>query len=141
MHDESLRELGVRYTAAWNSLDPASAQIWIVSPDGSDATQLTNSGWNDYPTWSPNGGKIAFASTAGGASGIYVMNPDGSNVENLSGQISGSKPQWSPDGSKIAFQFGGRRDVFIVNADGTGLKNLTHDKDPHSDDYFVDFSR
>jgi TolB protein len=37
-------------------------------------------------------------------------------------------PRWSPDGTRIAFSavVNGRPDLFIMNADGSGLSNITH---------------
>jgi TolB protein len=36
-------------------------------------------------------------------------------------------PHWSPDGTHILFdsQRSGNRDLWVVNADGTGLRQLT----------------
>ncbi|MCH8346287.1 MAG: PD40 domain-containing protein, partial [Chloroflexi bacterium] len=41
------------------------------------------------------------------------------------------EPAWSPDGSKIAFSSDRDRnnEIYVINADGTGLKNLTNSPD------------
>lgn len=44
-----------------------------------------------------------------------------------------SHPVWSPDGTKIAFQRGtimGQTDIWVMNADGSNLVNLTHTLNP-----------
>jgi Tol biopolymer transport system component len=67
-------------------------------------------------------GKIAYVA---GGGGIYTVNPDGSNatpVGSASGWPSGW-PAWSPDGSKLAFTDHGH--IFVVNADGGNLVQLT----------------
>ena len=38
---------------------------------------------DDWPAWSPDGSKIAFASGRDGNAEIYVMNADGTNVVRL----------------------------------------------------------
>ncbi len=55
----------------------------------------------------------------GDLSNIYTMNDDGTNVTNLG---TGAQPAWSPDHSKIAFV--ANNTIFIMNADGSGKKQL-----------------
>ena len=57
------------------------------------------------PSWSPDGGRIAFDSLRDGNGEIYVMNADGSGQTRLTDDpgFDGSA-SWSPDGSRIAFQ-------------------------------------
>jgi TolB protein len=63
---------------------------------------------------------------------IFSANADGSNVRQLtqpSFKEQDSFPDWSPDGSKILFAriaANGPSDVWVMNADGTSLKQLTH---------------
>ena len=93
--------------------------------------------WDVYPSWSPDGKKIAFTSDRArdGGKDIYVMNPDGSNVERLTYRpIDKFGPVWSPDGTKIAFEGQTRENrswnIFVMNADGTGILQLTHNLAP-----------
>ena len=64
------------------------------------------------------------------------MNADGTSAHLVSSEPGptapedGAHPTWSPDGSKIAFDSSrgsttGRKNIWVINADGTGLKNLT----------------
>ncbi|HXU18150.1 MAG TPA: winged helix-turn-helix domain-containing protein [Terriglobales bacterium] len=54
--------------------------------------------------YSPDGKRIAFASTRSGRHGVWISSDDGSNLVQISNphDESGS-PQWSPDGKKLAF--------------------------------------
>ena len=75
--------------------------------------------------------KIVFSSIRDGVRGIYVMEDDGSNVELLTDTLNPSYPRWSPDGKQIVFQRQVnpqdliRRHIFLMNADGTNIRQLT----------------
>lgn len=93
--------------------------------DGTGVTRLTS---GLYPTFSPDGKKIAFTSSRSGNSEIYVMNADGTGVTNLTNNSAeDTTPSWSPDGKKIAFASPrtGTWAIFTMNADGTGLTKVS----------------
>jgi TolB protein len=58
-----------------------------------------------YPTWSPDGRKIAFMSWRNGKTELFTMNADGTDQRVLFSPETGSAidPRWSPDGSRIVF--------------------------------------
>jgi Tol biopolymer transport system component len=72
--------------------------------DGSNQTRLTDNAAasDEFPSWSPDGTKIAFTSDRDGNWEIYVMNAqDGSNQTNLTiDPATDEFPSWSPDGTK-----------------------------------------
>jgi TolB protein len=101
-----------------------SGDIWIMSPDGSSAMQLTDDPANDTdPAVSPDGSMIAFESDRSGTYQIYIMGNDGSGVTRLTTD-GGSAPTWSPDGTKILFG-GPGGDLWLMDADGTDPVQLT----------------
>lgn len=63
---------------------------------------------------------------------LYLVNADGMSVTHLvDGSGKGSFAEWSPDGTQIAFlqdegSTGSTSNLFVMNADGTGLMQLTH---------------
>ncbi len=80
-------------------------EIWTIHSDGTNRRVLTNSpdllkGW---PTWSPDGVEIVFA-THEGIGTLHLMDADGGNVTVLKKDYTSStRPAWSPDGQKIAY--------------------------------------
>ena len=99
--------------------------------NGDNRINLTNKGANDqYPAFSPDGTKIAFASVRDNNTEIYVMNADGSGQTNLTNNAAGdTMPTFSPDGSKIVFA-SAREDsnfeIWVMNSDGTNPVRLTN---------------
>jgi hypothetical protein len=108
--------------------------------DGSGQTRLTyNPVDHDKDRdsrWSPDGKKIAFASSFRDVNGhdlkgeIYVMNADGTNTTRLTNNIDFDRsPSWSPDGEKIAFTSDrdGNTEIYVMNAtDGSGQTNISN---------------
>lgn len=85
----------------------------------------TNDGW---PTWSPDGQRIAFESDRSGNWEIWVVNVDGTGLRSLTDHPAQDRfPAWSPEGATIAFTSdrAGNLDVWRMNADGTQPVNLT----------------
>ena len=59
--------------------DNGDREIYVMNADGTGQTRLTSSGGYDQnPSWSPDGKLIAFDSMRDGNLEIYVMKPDGS---------------------------------------------------------------
>lgn len=82
-------------------------------------------------SYSPDGLRIAFISTKGGATPqIFVANADGSGVRQLTEGSSNASPAWSPDGRKIIFSSNrgkkneGDYDLWVMNADGSNPQHI-----------------
>ena len=68
--------------------------------------QVTSAaGVESDPTWSPDGGRIAYVSDQSGNLDIWVTQLAGGPAANFTADHEGSDddPSWSPDGSQIAF--------------------------------------
>ncbi|MBL9205205.1 MAG: S9 family peptidase [Opitutaceae bacterium] len=93
---------------AYDSKDSIS-DLWLVPADGSaPARRITQTkGAETSVDWSPDGGKIAFASKreADEVSQIYVLNlAEGGEAERVTSLSTGARsPKWSPDGKQLLF--------------------------------------
>jgi len=126
-----------------------SYDIFVANPDGSELTQLTDTGAYDAEaTISPMGDRIIFTSTRDGDLELYSMALDGSDVRRLTdspGYDGGAF--FSPDGQRIGFRANypetaeeladyqsllaedlirpSKVDLYVMNADGTNKVRLT----------------
>jgi Tol biopolymer transport system component len=124
----------------YSALSDGSSNIWAVDADGGWPALLYSApGWDDHPSWSPDGRKIVLASdwfAYDTAYDVFVIDPDGSGLKpltdgNIFDRLDYVRPTWSPDGSKIAVtmireigidQF--LAWISVMNSDGSGFRPL-----------------
>ena len=101
--------------------------------DTTEDAQLTIADTKDaemYGTFSPDGKSIAYASFDINYKGtVHICDQDGNNNLSISrGMGSSYDPKFSPDGTKLAFlsNSGGNIELYICNADGSNINQLTH---------------
>jgi Tol biopolymer transport system component len=126
-------------------------ELDTVKLDGSGLRRINPQGMNDFNfcngSWSPQGNEIVFSAHVPNGdyhSSVWVVHSDGTGLRQIpiAGPCGGLSadpstygcfnPVWSPDGRKIAFgrnQDDGQRDLYTVNADGSGLFQVTNTPD------------
>ncbi|HEX9165992.1 MAG TPA: hypothetical protein VF862_08785, partial [Gemmatimonadales bacterium] len=102
-------------------LTPPTTGLWYVEPV-LQGGQAIHGNWIDISS----AGQLALSSgttvdvgTVAGVATVFQLPAGHSDISGLA---------WSPDGSKLAFHMkdgSGRAQVFVVNADGTGLRQMT----------------
>src|SRR5918998_2768310 len=108
------------------------SDIYTINVDGTAERRLTNTlGLDGFPSWSPDGTRIAFSTDrdGGGNWEIYVMDSDGTHQRRLTHtpEKKESVPAWSPDGKNIAYvadTFGNNPMIWLMEADGSGHRRL-----------------
>lgn len=96
----------VAYSVATPDMDANRnvTNIWMVSTSGGAAAQLTQSGHDSSPVWSPDGKTIAFLSSRSGEAQVYVLSLEGGESQRLTKLSTGADlVKWSPDRKTIAF--------------------------------------
>ncbi|RMB62947.1 hypothetical protein EAX61_05085 [Dokdonia sinensis] len=126
-----------------------SFDIFVSDLEGNITKQLTTEvGYDAEATVSPQGDKIVFTSTRSGDLELYTMNLDGTDVQQITDELGyDGGAFFSPDGTKIIFRASRPKteaevkkykdlladglveptemELFICNADGSDLKQLT----------------
>ena len=78
--------------------------IFTVPTTGGNARQLTsNAAYDAYPVWSPDGKKLAFASSREGSLDVYVINATGGSPVRLTTHSSDEVPMTFSDDSHVLF--------------------------------------
>ena len=100
--------------------------VWIMNADGGAKRRLVQ---GREPSWSPDGGRIAFTSSQfEGNDEIYIIDADGTNLRRITDQkrIDGF-PAWSPDGLRLAFnsERAGGQELMIAGVESGQLARIT----------------
>ncbi len=124
---------------AFKSNRDGDDDLYVMNADGTGIKQVTNIGWVATVTaWSPNGKQLAFIGYYDyilygplGDTEIYVVNVGDGKITQLTDNHvddEGDHAGWSPNGELFSFSSrrdGGDLDIFVMNANGTGIRQIT----------------
>jgi TolB protein len=119
--------LGNSRGLAFISYRNGNADIFLLSEDGLTVNRIAGGLEDDnWPSWSPDGNRLAFISHKPDKEAIIVANADGTDAKTITGLMDAkffSHPSWASDGKRIAFglRFPPREfyDMYYISADGT----------------------
>ncbi|MDQ4124145.1 MAG: hypothetical protein M3134_00900 [Actinomycetota bacterium] len=115
----------IAYVSLQNSAGNGESDIWTMTPDGSNKTDLTNNSVADFgPNWRPSFDMLAYSSRDElDRDQIHTMSWDGTGKDQLTIDDNYNyEPAWSPDGTRIAFTkqgtaAGSPGRIFVMPAD------------------------
>ena len=104
--------------------DGGQHDVFVMNSDGSNVVKVTGGRGGEWPTWSPDGSRVAYVS---GTSLYSVIEKDGENRVLIAdvGEPT-HMPTWTHATDKIAFATAHPSwDIYVVNSDGSGLLNIS----------------
>ena len=109
--------------------DGQRRDIWCVDYDGENPLRLTaNRTLNLFPSWSPDGERVAFMSYRKGQQGVYLLDTRTGDVS-LVNETTGSNlaPAWHPNGKEILVSLSkvGQHEIYRIGLGGEIIRRLT----------------
>jgi serine/threonine-protein kinase len=79
--------------------------VWVYAFDRGTLSRLTGAGRSTTPTWTPDGGRIAFSASANGPNNVYWIPADGSGKPELlvASARNLETAGWAPDGRDLLY--------------------------------------
>lgn len=103
--------------------------LWSVDYDGEGLLRLTaNRTLNLFPSWSPDGTRIAFMSYREGQQGTYLLETATGLVRRVNESVgSNLGPSWHPDGEELLVSLSkvGQHEIYRLGLDGKAPRRLT----------------
>ncbi|HEY0997019.1 MAG TPA: FG-GAP-like repeat-containing protein [Gemmatimonadaceae bacterium] len=109
----------------------ATGEYTRLTTSSDTASSIVSQGISYWPSWSPDGTRIAFSHKAPGARGyeLFVTTADGSDLRQLTtfqGLGSVWESAFSPDGESIVYTYErGQSDLWVVRSDGSQNRRIT----------------
>jgi Tol biopolymer transport system component len=110
--------------------DRYDREIYLVHPDGSALTRVTNRpGIDQEPAFSPDGDWLSFTSDRDGSLQIYLLELATGDVTQVTHHVGGAdQSSFSHDGTRLAFHSGASS--FTIQLDGSDEQLIASGPDP-----------
>jgi hypothetical protein len=117
---------------AYHASVDGNRDIYLANGDGTDVIRLTTDPGTDmYPSWSPDGGSIAFLRDGD----VFVMRADGTGATRVTSSPEPEiSPSFSPDGTSVVFGRPSGADnaqIYRVDLDGSNERLLYEEPETH----------
>jgi Tol biopolymer transport system component len=121
----------IAYSGGARDDENTNGDIWVINADGTGYVRVSGRpGYtNEFPSWSPDSRRIAYASTQAVRAddhSLWIVNADGSRRRRLS--PAGRHSSWNPNGHGIVFARAGadgRRRLWLVSPNGKRRHRLS----------------
>lgn len=104
-------------------------EVYVCDYDGYGARAFSRDGSIAlFPSWSPDGRRLAYVSYRSGFPNIVIRGEDGLIIGSTQFRATTTSPSVSPSG-QIAFSSskdGGAMEIYVANGDGSGARRLTN---------------
>ncbi|MDR5865772.1 Tol-Pal system beta propeller repeat protein TolB [Halomonas koreensis] len=119
----------IAYVTSQGVGEDTAYQLYVADADGRNSQQVLSSDQPIMsPTWSPDGGKLAYVSFETGRPAIYVQEvASGRRARLTSFEGLNSAPAWSPDGRRLAMALSrdGQPEIYVMDIGSRQLQRIT----------------
>ncbi|MEQ6917498.1 Tol-Pal system beta propeller repeat protein TolB [Halomonas aquatica] len=120
----------IAYVTSIGVGDSIQYALHVADADGRNSQQILSSDEPIMsPTWSPDGGKLAYVSFETGRPAIYFQDiATGKRVRATSFEGLNSAPAWSPDGRRLAMSLSkdGQPDIYVMDIGSRNIQRITN---------------
>lgn len=120
----------IAFTSKQPGVPTPTNHIYKINVNTGDPQQLTDTGYNRFPKWSPDGDRILFYSARKEGNDLFVMKANGKGLRRVrQRRFGGSSPTWSPDGKQIAYEMTdlAGQGIYIMTAEGQNNRRITRE--------------
>ena len=118
-YDPTLSPDGGSFAVEKRDPEGHATDLWTVDLARGTFSRLTSApGFENVPTWSPDGRRVAYSSDQGAAPGIWVKNASGNGEEEAVVKRRAFPTDWSRDGRSLLFMIDGgatHQDVWVYD--------------------------